>query len=93
MTILNAAVVGPGGRARAHLPIIRLLSDKYRLVAVCDVDEGGKSYVIYEDLDLRYGGAHGIGGGSTHHIIVKDCDLLYIGGGDQFGGDRTVRYS
>lgn len=39
MSILNAAVVGPGGRARAHLPIIRLLSDKYRLVAVCDVDE------------------------------------------------------
>ena len=39
MTILNAAVVGPGGRARSHLPIIRLLADKYRLVAVCDVDE------------------------------------------------------
>ncbi|MBM3236004.1 Gfo/Idh/MocA family oxidoreductase [Candidatus Poribacteria bacterium] len=39
MTILNAAVVGPGGRARAHLPIIRLLSDKYQLVAVCDIDE------------------------------------------------------
>jgi len=33
MTILNAAVVGPGGRARVHLPIIRLLPDKYRLVA------------------------------------------------------------
>ncbi len=39
MTILNAAVVGPGGRARAHLPIIPKLSDKYRLVAVCDIDE------------------------------------------------------
>jgi len=39
MTILNAAVIGPGGRAKAHLPIIRLLSDKYRLVAVCDIDE------------------------------------------------------
>ena len=39
MTILNAAVVGPGGRARAHLPIIRLLSDRYKLVAVCDIDE------------------------------------------------------
>ena len=39
MTILNVAVVGPGGRARSHLPIIRLLSDKYRLVTVCDVDK------------------------------------------------------
>jgi hypothetical protein len=56
------------------------------------IDEGGKSYVIYENLDLRYGGAHGIGGGSTHHIIVRNCDLSYIGGGDQMGGDRTVRF-
>ena len=56
------------------------------------IDESGKSYVIYKDLDLRYGGAHGIGGGSTHHIIVRNCDLSYIGGGDQMGGDRTVRF-
>lgn len=56
------------------------------------IDEGGKSYVIYNNLDLRYGGAHGIGGGNTHHIIVRDCDLSYIGGGDQKGGDRTVRF-
>jgi len=56
------------------------------------IDEGGKSYVIYENLALRYGGAHGIGGGNTHHIIVRDCDLSYIGGGDQMGGDRTVRF-
>ena len=56
------------------------------------IDEGGKSYIIFENLDLRYGGAHGIGGGSTHHIIVRNCDLSYIGGGDQMGGDRTVRF-
>ena len=56
------------------------------------IDEGGKNHVIYENLDLRYGGAHGIGGGNTHHIIVRDCDLSYIGGGDQSGGDRTVRF-
>ena len=56
------------------------------------IDENGKSYVIYENLDLRYGGAHGIGGASTHHIIVRHCDLSYIGGGDQHGGDATVRF-
>jgi predicted dehydrogenase len=39
MNILNVAVVGPGGRARAHLPVIRILSDRYRLVSVCDIDE------------------------------------------------------
>jgi hypothetical protein len=45
------------------------------------ISEGRKSYVTYEALDLRYGGAHGIGGGDTHHITVKDCDFSWIGGG------------
>jgi predicted dehydrogenase len=39
MTILNTAVIGTGGRARAHLAVIPKLSDRYRLVAVCDIDE------------------------------------------------------
>lgn len=56
------------------------------------IDQTNASYVIYENLALRYGAAHGIGGGTTHHIIVRDCDLSYIGGGDQMGGDKTVRY-
>ena len=46
------------------------------------IDESNKSYVIYENLGLKYGGAHGIGGGNTHHIIIRDCDLSYIGGGE-----------
>jgi hypothetical protein len=48
--------------------------------------------VTYEQLALKYGAAHGVGGANTHHTIVRDCDLGYIGGGDQMGGDRTVRY-
>ncbi|HOZ48565.1 MAG TPA: carbohydrate binding domain-containing protein [Candidatus Hydrogenedentes bacterium] len=56
------------------------------------IDQSGRAYVTYENLCLMYGAAHGIGGGSTHHIIVRDCDLGYIGGGDQSGGDHTVRY-
>ena len=56
------------------------------------IDQSNASYVIYENLALRYGGAHGIGGGNTRHIIVRDCDLSYIGGGDQYGGEGTVRY-
>jgi len=39
MTILNVAVIGSGGRARAHFPIIQKLSDKYKLLAICDIDE------------------------------------------------------
>lgn len=47
------------------------------------IDQGGRHYVSYENLDLRYGAAHGIGGGSTHHITVRGCDISYIGGGHQ----------
>jgi predicted dehydrogenase len=39
MAILNAVVVGAGGRAGAHFPVIRTLYDKFKLTAVCDVDE------------------------------------------------------
>ena len=56
------------------------------------IDENLVSYATYENLALKYGGAHGIGGGGTHHIIVRDCDISYIGGANQMGGDRTVRF-
>ena len=39
MAVLNAVVIGSGGRARAHLAVIPKLSDRYRLVGVCDIDE------------------------------------------------------
>ncbi len=47
------------------------------------VDQSGKSYIVYEGLALHNGAAHGIGGGNTHHIIVRDCDVAWIGGGHQ----------
>lgn len=47
------------------------------------VNQGGKSYVVYENLALRYGAAHGIGGGDTHHIVIRDCDISWIGGAHQ----------
>lgn len=57
------------------------------------ISEGGCSYVTYENLALKYGGAHGIGGGTTHHIIVRACDFGFIGGADQYGGGiRRVRF-
>ncbi|HGJ67362.1 TPA: Gfo/Idh/MocA family oxidoreductase [bacterium] len=39
MVILKAVVIGTGGRARAHYPIIKRLNDKYKLTAVCDIDK------------------------------------------------------
>jgi len=37
--ILNVGVIGTGSRARSHLPVILKLSERYKLVAVCDIDE------------------------------------------------------
>ena len=57
------------------------------------IDQNNRSYVTYENLDLRYGAAHGIGGGNTHHIWIKDLDISWIGGGYLSGyGDGKVRY-
>lgn len=58
------------------------------------IDQSGRHDVVYEGLHLRYGAAHGIGGGSTARITVRDCDISYIGGAHQFTaeGGRPVRY-
>ena len=53
------------------------------------IKENYASYVTYIDLDLRYGGAHGIGGDSTHHITIQDVDISCMGGGYLFGFDLT----
>lgn len=51
-----------------------------------------RSYIVIDGLAVKYGAAHGIGGAIMHHITVRNCDVAYIGGGDQYGGKRTVRY-
>lgn len=58
------------------------------------IEESGRHHVTYEDLDLRYGAAHGIGGGNTHHITARRLDLSFIGGGHQHTrpDGRPVRY-
>lgn len=56
------------------------------------IDENDKSHITFTDLALKYGGAHGIGGGNTHHITVRRCDLGFIGGADQYGDGRKVRF-
>ncbi|NOX56656.1 MAG: hypothetical protein GXP27_19865, partial [Planctomycetes bacterium] len=61
------------------------------------IPQSGRHHVIYDGLHLAYGSAHGIGGGGTHHIVVRNCDLSFIGGGHQYTkqtprGPRHVRY-
>lgn len=49
------------------------------------IDEDSMSYISYSNLSIKYGGSHGIGGGNTHHINISDCDISFMGGGDQDG--------
>lgn len=55
------------------------------------VDEGGRHDVTYDGLWVRYGAAHGFGGGGTRNITIRNCDVCWIGGGLQFWkyDDRT----
>ena len=48
------------------------------------VNESRCKYVTYENLHIRYGAAHGIGGDNTAFITVRRCDFSFIGGGLQF---------
>jgi hypothetical protein len=59
-----------------------------------NVDQGGKSHVVYEGLAVSCGAAHGFGGGSTRGIVIRDCDVSWIGGGHQFTTPqgRPVRF-
>ena len=50
--------------------------------------------VIYDGLWLRYGSAHGIGGSDVKRIVIRDCDISWIGGSTLYFDDegRGVRY-
>lgn len=58
------------------------------------IDQNDRAYIMYENLALSCGAAHGFGGAATDHITIRDCDLSYIGGGHQLtGADGTpVRF-
>ena len=38
--------------------------------------------------------SHGLGGSNTHHIVIRDCDVAWIGGGHQFTGPdgKPIRF-
>ena len=48
------------------------------------VEQSGRHDVVYDGLWVRYGAAHGFGGGSTRNITIRNCDISWIGGGLQF---------
>lgn len=58
------------------------------------VAQAGKHDVIYDGLAVRYGAGHGFGGGETKRLVIRNCDIYYIGGGHQFttADGRPVRF-
>ena len=54
------------------------------------------SHLIIDGLELRYGAAHGVSGVYVNNIVVKNCDIAWIGGGvlsyDFRSTGRPVRY-
>jgi len=62
------------------------------------IEQGGRHDILYDGLAVRYGAAHGFGGGNTHRITIRNCDLSWIGGGLQYwktradGSRYPVRY-
>ena len=58
------------------------------------VDEGAMHDVVYDSLAVRYTAAHGFGGGGTKRIVIRGCDIYWVGGGylyvDKLG--NGVRY-
>ena len=53
------------------------------------IDQSFKSFIIYQDIDIRYTAAHGIGGTKCNNIIIRKMDFSFIGGGYHEG---LIRY-
>jgi hypothetical protein len=84
------------GRHRVKLRLTENPAKRYARIE-CAIREHviwqlNRSYIVYENLAVKYGGAHGVGAANAHHTIVRDCDFAFIGGGDQMGDGRQVRF-
>lgn len=44
------------------------------------IDAANRSYIVCENLDLRYGGQVAISNSFNHHVIIRNSDISYIGG-------------
>jgi hypothetical protein len=51
---------------------------------------------VVEDLELRYGGAHGVNGAMVSNLLVRGLDISWVGGGvlsyDFRGSGKPVRF-
>ena len=77
-----------GSSQRVYLYTETAPTEKHRSIELAMarhiVSQSGKHDVVYDGLALKYGASHGFGGGGTHHLVIRNCDLGYIGGAHQF---------
>lgn len=52
----------------------------------------GRAHLVFEGLAVRYGAAHGFGGGTTRDITIRACEVSYVGGGDLDMDGSNVRF-
>lgn len=48
------------------------------------VDHSNVHDAVFDGLDIRYGAAHGFGGSNAERLVIRNCDIAWIGGGDQY---------
>lgn len=55
---------------------------------------GGRHDIVFDGLAVRYGAGHGFGGGDTRNIVIRNCDISWMGGGLQYWltSPKGVRY-
>lgn len=69
-------------------PAIRFKSVELALTRHVIVHQRTNRDIIYDGLAVRYGAAHGFGGGNTKRITIRNCDIYWIGGGLQYWKKR-----
>lgn len=50
------------------------------------------SYATFNNFALKYGAAHGFGGGNTSHLTIRACEISYTGGGDLNMDGSNIRF-
>lgn len=53
----------------------------------------GSRNITIDNLCVKYGGGHGIGGGDITNLTVQNCEVAYIGGGIQYFSETDGVYT
>ncbi len=55
------------------------------------VSLSGEKFVVLDGLDIGYTGGHGIQGSGVSNIIIRNCDISWIGGGHVIMSNKDAR--